>query len=87
MAELMTVIEASHKSMKAYAFDDDPKMIVVYVLDMSGSPVFAAIRNYAGKWKHAENITFGDLEADYHLILDFDKVKALVTEAKKSLSV
>jgi hypothetical protein len=85
MSKLMTVNEASVKPLTAYAHDDDPKMVVVYVVDATGHPVFTALRNHAGKWTHAA-VTIGDLENDYHLILDYDEVNALVTDARKSLS-
>jgi hypothetical protein len=85
MSEPMTVNEASVKLMKAYAHDDDPKMVVVYVIDATGHPVFTALRNHAGKWAHAD-VTLGALADDYHLILDYDEVTALVTDARKSLS-
>lgn len=83
---MMSTNEASLKAMKAYAHDDDPTAAVVYVIDASGSPVFTALRNHARKWAHAD-VKLGDVAEDYHLILDFDEVKALVTDAKKSLSV
>jgi hypothetical protein len=92
---LMSVAEAAAKPMTAYIADNGSG--VVYVIDnsrMTATPdkngsygAFVAMRrNEHGKWEFAPDLTDATL-ADYSLILDYDKVQALVTEARTSLSV
>jgi hypothetical protein len=92
---MMSVDEAAAKPMTAYTADNGSG--VIYVIDnsrMTTTPdkngrygVFVAMRrNEDGKWELAPDLTDSTL-TDYSLILDYDKVQALVTEARTSLSV
>lgn len=67
---------------KAYRCDDVP--IVRFVIDTSDAPVFTALRNWAGIWKHVP-VTVGDLENDFSLILDYAEVECLVVEARYAM--
>jgi len=95
MSPLMTVNEAAMKEKTAYTADSGSG--VIYVIDKSeitDTPdkngkygVFVAMRrNAGGVWELAPDLTDNVL-TDYSLILDYDEVESLVTEARTSLSV
>src|SRR5260370_14146055 len=91
MTANITGTEAAQKPMRAYIDDDGAG--VIYVIDYSQSTNapgpegnygnFVAKRGLDDKWRRA-SVTDGILQECYHLILDYDEVGRLVTEARSA---